>query len=347
MLPVLSGNRMKPTRWTALGLLLFAAIACAVPTVWNAPVLADPPEATSVLVVTEEPVTGKVEVEIELKNLAEKIAAQAAVAEQQKAIAEKAKAQAEAQKDQAIKLKEQAVQQLKEKGYKPTTEKPLLERKLAAIQKPGDSDERLERLERQLQELAEMVKSMKSMKGEVPNPATTLKLPSKLSGTIVTPPQPAADPAAPATPKYPASSLTPPPKYSAANPIITQPSGNFRLETTPDGARRVMVYSSDDKPTRWLVTPGSSDGKTVTLVRAEYKLSHDKAVALEKFLKENVKSDVLEIKVDGEELTVTSTPDQQAGISQLVRLLQPAEHKAKISVEGKSGSLEVKPEPKK
>jgi beta-lactamase regulating signal transducer with metallopeptidase domain len=64
------------------------------------------------------------------------------------------------------------------------------------------------------------------------------------------------------------------------------------------------------------------EGETITLTRATYKLPAGKAEAVAKFLKENVKASVLETKADGDNLVVTTTPDIQGAIGQLVLLVQ-------------------------
>jgi hypothetical protein len=63
-------------------------------------------------------------------------------------------------------------------------------------------------------------------------------------------------------------------------------------------------------------------GDSTTLTRVIYGLAPDKAKALESFLKENAKAKVLEMKLDGDKLTVTTTPDVQATIGGIVRLMQ-------------------------
>ncbi len=62
-------------------------------------------------------------------------------------------------------------------------------------------------------------------------------------------------------------------------------------------------------------------GGVITLARTTYRLPKDKATALAAFLKENVKASVLELKVEGEGLTVTTTPETQAAIGGIVRLM--------------------------
>jgi hypothetical protein len=60
----------------------------------------------------------------------------------------------------------------------------------------------------------------------------------------------------------------------------------------------------------------------VTLIRATYKLKQSQAEALGKFLSENVKTSVMETKVDGESVTVTTTPDALQVVTQLIALMQ-------------------------
>ena len=60
----------------------------------------------------------------------------------------------------------------------------------------------------------------------------------------------------------------------------------------------------------------------VVLTRGTYKLPKEKAGALAKFLREQVKSPVMEIKEESTGLVVTTTPDAQHALQQFVELLQ-------------------------
>jgi hypothetical protein len=68
--------------------------------------------------------------------------------------------------------------------------------------------------------------------------------------------------------------------------------------------------------------PADGELVTITLTRATYKLPAGKAEAVAKFLKEHVKASVLETKAEGDSLIVTTTPDVQGAIGQLVLLVQ-------------------------
>ena len=61
--------------------------------------------------------------------------------------------------------------------------------------------------------------------------------------------------------------------------------------------------------------------KVITLTRATYNMPKDKVESLATFLKANVKASVLEMKSDGDGLTITTTPEVQATIGGLVRLM--------------------------
>jgi beta-lactamase regulating signal transducer with metallopeptidase domain len=60
----------------------------------------------------------------------------------------------------------------------------------------------------------------------------------------------------------------------------------------------------------------------VTLSRVTYKLPAAKAEALGKFLQQHVKVPVMETKVEGDALIVTTTPEVQQGIRQFVALME-------------------------
>jgi beta-lactamase regulating signal transducer with metallopeptidase domain len=71
----------------------------------------------------------------------------------------------------------------------------------------------------------------------------------------------------------------------------------------------------------WITDSGTaSKEQTISLSRATYKLPKEKADALAAFLK-HVKASVLETKVEDDGITVTTTPDVQHTIAQLVGLL--------------------------
>jgi hypothetical protein len=68
------------------------------------------------------------------------------------------------------------------------------------------------------------------------------------------------------------------------------------------------------------VVSGTS-GQVINLSRATYRLPKEKSAALAAFLKDNVKAAVLEIKLEDSGLTVTTTPEAQAAIGGIARLM--------------------------
>jgi beta-lactamase regulating signal transducer with metallopeptidase domain len=70
------------------------------------------------------------------------------------------------------------------------------------------------------------------------------------------------------------------------------------------------------------VRTDQSSAEVITLTRVSYKLTPATAEALSTFLKDNVKTAILETKSEGESLVVTTTPDAQKAIGQFVHLLQ-------------------------
>jgi len=60
----------------------------------------------------------------------------------------------------------------------------------------------------------------------------------------------------------------------------------------------------------------------VNLTRASYKLPKDKAEALVSFLRGHVRAQVLETRVEGDSLIITTLPETQQAIGQLVALIQ-------------------------
>jgi hypothetical protein len=71
-----------------------------------------------------------------------------------------------------------------------------------------------------------------------------------------------------------------------------------------------------------IIHDGQAAGTLIVLSRATYKPPKGKAEALAKFLQEHGKVPVLETKVDGDSLIVTTTPEAQKAIGQFVGLMQ-------------------------
>jgi beta-lactamase regulating signal transducer with metallopeptidase domain len=69
-------------------------------------------------------------------------------------------------------------------------------------------------------------------------------------------------------------------------------------------------------------TPRGEPVEVITLTRVTYKFKPATAEALASFLKENVKTAILEIKSEGDNLIVTTTPDAQHVIGLLIDLIQ-------------------------
>lgn len=100
-------------------------------------------------------------------------------------------------------------------------------------------------------------------------------------------------------------------------------------EIAPESRKRVIVV--DEKigriaqpaaaATHFYRTVAVEDASTVHLTRVTYTLTAEKAKALEAFLKGNAKAKVLETKLDGDKLIVTTTPDVQQTIGQVVGLI--------------------------
>ena len=80
--------------------------------------------------------------------------------------------------------------------------------------------------------------------------------------------------------------------------------------------------------------PGGKPGRysedsvqMLTLARASYKLPPEKARALADFLREQLPDDVMELKVNAETITITTTPETQKAIGQLVSLMRMSKGK--------------------
>jgi beta-lactamase regulating signal transducer with metallopeptidase domain len=82
-----------------------------------------------------------------------------------------------------------------------------------------------------------------------------------------------------------------------------------------------VFLSPDGKNYSWTTKGEGAGGQTVTLSRATYKLNKDQAGALATLLG-SIKAPVMETKIDGDSIVVTTTPEIQATIGQIVRLVQ-------------------------
>jgi beta-lactamase regulating signal transducer with metallopeptidase domain len=108
-------------------------------------------------------------------------------------------------------------------------------------------------------------------------------------------------------------------------------SGTVQVEPLRARAFNVQPlqkYSVDLAPTVastdavWIMNQRAAGSTQADILhRTKYKLSHEKAEALAKFLRDQVKGQTVETKVEGDELTVTATPDAQRTIGQLVSLI--------------------------
>jgi hypothetical protein len=94
-----------------------------------------------------------------------------------------------------------------------------------------------------------------------------------------------------------------------------------------------------------IVTVNETRPAEITLTRKTYTLPAGKAEALAKFLGEHVKAPVLEVKSDKDHLTVTTTPEYQHAIGQLVDLVQGKAPKAHNRF-GYEEKLPAEPAPK-
>jgi beta-lactamase regulating signal transducer with metallopeptidase domain len=162
----------------------------------------------------------------------------------------------------------------------------------------SDRERRLERLEGQLQDL---IKEVQALRSGGPRPQTTTK----------TPPATKTD----------------------------QPSDRVRIiERTP------VWYSDTVKPQVEKVTGTVRtlyDGKeTVTVMnlsRATYKMARARAEILATLLSQHEKGHILEARVDGDSLIVTTTPEALGVITQFVALLEGAT--AALSKDAKTGRV--------
>jgi hypothetical protein len=89
-----------------------------------------------------------------------------------------------------------------------------------------------------------------------------------------------------------------------------------------------------------VVGAGGGDSNRIDLSRVTYTLGGAQAKALDEFLKAFAKAKVLETKIDGDKLVVTTTPEVQATIGQVVNLMTGTRttttHRVETRTEGKA-----------
>jgi hypothetical protein len=136
--------------------------------------------------------------------------------------------------------------------------------------------------------------------------------------------------------------------------VIRKAEAGKPVELTPGEQRHVQVIVKDagqdeQKGHSLGLVPGgkgkqvirvietrTGDEKHVALNRASYRLPRASAEVVAAFLREHSKAPVMEVKVDGDQLIVTTTPETQKAIGQLIALIQ-----------GKRGvPTQVKPSPR-
>jgi beta-lactamase regulating signal transducer with metallopeptidase domain len=98
--------------------------------------------------------------------------------------------------------------------------------------------------------------------------------------------------------------------------VNTQPKAVWAVE----GVDAKNFVWGQGQPTAWYANVADDKQNAVTLSRATYKLPKEKADALAAFLP-HIKASVLESKVEGDGIVVTTTPEVQHTISQLVALM--------------------------
>jgi beta-lactamase regulating signal transducer with metallopeptidase domain len=170
-----------------------------------------------------------------------------------------------------------------------------------AQQGGADRDQKLQRLEQQLQALLQEVRAMRAGGAGIVQvtPRVVVVNPAAPQEAVTLPP-PTAD-KAPGQVRLRVRSV---PGTTAPDKADVAPALNIQEK------RRVVVYltESGDQPVR--------------LSRATYHLPAAKGEALAAFLRDHFKAEVLEVKLEADRLTVTTTPEAQKAIGQLIALVQ-------------------------
>jgi len=109
---------------------------------------------------------------------------------------------------------------------------------------------------------------------------------------------------------------------SKATPQFLEiPGGEGKIYRVQTDKQPGAAQGTEKNVYNYATTTKQGGGQNVTLSRATYKLNKDQAAALGTLLG-SIKATVMETKVDGETVTVTTTPEVQSAIAQIVRLVQ-------------------------
>jgi hypothetical protein len=123
-------------------------------------------------------------------------------------------------------------------------------------------------------------------------------------------------PAPPAIPALPGASLDAHKKLEEARKALEAQLKALRdqMDTQVREVRAARVVPAVPAPT--------GAAKVINLTRATYSMPKEKATNLATFLKDNIRATVMETKVEGDSLTVTTTPEVQNAIGVIAGLMQ-------------------------
>jgi len=178
-----------------------------------------------------------------------------------------------------------------EKGDKKPTEKKTVIRKVETDSDKPKGD-KLDELEAKLQSLLKEIQALRG--GKQPAAGTPLKVYGKAETTTK-------------------QGVVLKPVEGAAKPV--------------EGKRVIVVDKAEtgkkaDAPSHYRVVTSRDKDGVVSLTRATYTLPTASAKALNDFLSSQVKATVLEVKVESDKITVTTTPEIQHTIASLIALMQ-------------------------
>jgi beta-lactamase regulating signal transducer with metallopeptidase domain len=170
-----------------------------------------------------------------------------------------------------------------------------------SAQSTGDRDRKLHAVEEKLQKLLDEVRSLRGEGDESERKSGqtqtfTIK-PKVQSGTIQAEPL-------------------------RAKAFNVQPLQKYSVDLAPTVARTDAL---------WVMNQSAGSTQADILHRTKYKLPHEKAEALVKFLRDQVKGQTVETKVEGDYVTVTASPEAQRTIGQIVSLIDQKHVTIKLS----------------
>lgn len=178
----------------------------------------------------------------------------------------------------------------------------------------SNSDKSLDALEAKLQALLKEIQALRAAKATQPTPPAQRSTPKTVRSIRLNPSAVKQEVVKPV--------IVAQPRIAAPNHIVVRSADPKAIEQ-----KRAVIIEAEGKPKTGeayrleMKMVGAGDGGVVNLTRASYQMPAANAKALNEFLTSHVKASVMETRVEGDKITVTTTPEAQQTIGALVALM--------------------------